>query len=63
MKKLDEFEVKMLERIAKSLQTAADKAETASLETYNKSVPAYEFGFMKGYVEDLGMQIEAIIKK
>ena len=62
MKKLDEFDIERLKLIAKALQNAATAAENASLKTYNESNPAFEFGFMKGYVEDLGMQIEALLE-
>ena len=62
MKKIDEFDIERLKVIAKALQNAAMVAENASMKTYNESNPAFEFGFMKGYVEDLGMQIEAILE-
>lgn len=62
MKKLDEFDIERLKLIAKALQNASTAAENASLKTYNESNPAFEFGFMKGYVEDLGMQIEALLE-
>jgi hypothetical protein len=61
MKKIDEFDIERLKLIAKALHNAAAEAENASLKTYNESNPAFEFGFLKGYVEDLGMQIEAIV--
>ena len=63
MKKIDIEDLKMMKSIAEKLQHAADIAEKESERIFNQRNTAYEFGFLKGYVETLGMELESILNK
>jgi Golgi nucleoside diphosphatase len=60
---LDEYDLIRLNNILKSLDGAATVAEKTCLRILGESNPAYEFGFMNGYVKELGMEIKSILNK
>jgi hypothetical protein len=59
---LDEIDLQRIYSILECIDDAGKEAEKTSKRVLGESNPAYEFGFLKSYVEQLGMGIKTILE-
>jgi hypothetical protein len=60
---LDSFDIELIKEIISQMKQAASEAEKTSKRVYGESIPAYEFGFLKGMINTYSEHLELIINK
>ena len=60
---LDSFDIELIQEIITQMKQAPARAEAESKRVYDESIPAYEFGFLKGMINVYSEHLELIINK